>query len=210
MIKLIKRGALTHTRQNCDMKEVDNMRKNIWVLLLVAIFISAVWGCGGEAAKPNQPNNKITQNKGTAPVTPQPNTERVMADRLANIATQVEGVKAATVVVNRNANDMGNNNDTLGNGNNANNTTTNNNYTAMVGIELNSDIKGTASDNVKKQVADKIKASEKNVSKVLVTTDPNLITRLKDIASGVINGRPISSFATEIEELARRIAPTMK
>jgi len=179
------------------------MRKNLWVLLLVAIFISTVWGCGGEAAKPNQPNNKITQNKGTTPVTPQPNNERVMADRLANLASQVKGVKAATVVVNRN---------TTGNNNNmgTNNTTTNNSFTAMVGIELNSDIKGSASESVKKQVADKIKSNEKQVTKVLVTTDPDLITRLKDIASGVINGKPVSSFATEIEELARRIAPSMQ
>ncbi|MGE5455404.1 MAG: YhcN/YlaJ family sporulation lipoprotein, partial [Methylocystaceae bacterium] len=154
---------------------------------------ASLLGCGRQAPKPMTPGNKIAPNGTRSPnttTTPQPNMERVMADRFSNLANQVSGVKGSTVVVNKNA--------------------TGNTYTVMVGIELNADIKGSASEKVKKQVADRIKSNDTKVNKVLVTTDPDLITRLKDIASGVIKGKPVSSFAKEISELAKRIAPTMK
>lgn len=179
------------------------MRKIGWLLLLVFIMAVASAGCGGEAAKKPGLNNPSVTKKAPSPQTqnPEPNMERIMADRLSKIAAQVSGVKGATVVVTRNATDAdkrtGTDTNTTG-------------YTAMVGIELTADIKGDAAEGVKKQVADKIKSSEKQVTKVLVTTDPNLITRLKDIAAGIIKGKPITGFANEIEELARRIAPTMR
>ncbi|MGE5379774.1 MAG: YhcN/YlaJ family sporulation lipoprotein [Methylocystaceae bacterium] len=171
------------------------MRNKVLLIALVFILGCTLLGCNKSAAKkPITTKNRIVQTSPRTNRTPQPNMERVMADRFANIAKQVSGVKAATVVVNRNT----------GMGAKANT------YTAMVGIELTSNMKGSASTRIKKEVADKIKANDKSVTKVLVTTDPNLITRLKDIATGVIKGKPVSSFATEINELAKRIAPTMK
>jgi YhcN/YlaJ family sporulation lipoprotein len=78
----------------------------------------------------------------------------------------------------------------------------------MVGLEMKSGTQGTQATSAKKEVARRIKADPR-VSKVMVTTVPNLVTRIKDIASGVLKGKPVSSFSTQMKELARRIAPTM-
>lgn len=175
------------------------MRKLAWLMILVFILSGSVLGCGTGTKKPlTTPKNNLQKGTSSTPkstTTAQPNMERVLADRVATIAKQVGGVKSATVVVSRST---------------GTSMTTGTGYTAMVGIELSSNTKGSTAEMVKKQVGSRVKSKEKQITKVLVTTDPNMITRLKDIAAGVIKGRPISGFAKEIDELARRITPTMK
>jgi len=77
----------------------------------------------------------------------------------------------------------------------------------MVGITLNKATAGSASKaaSTKNMVAKRIKASDKRISQVLVTTDPGLIKRLNDVAAGIIEGKPIQSFDKDIKDLNSRL-----
>jgi len=48
-------------------------------------------------------------------------------------------------------------------------------------------------------------ASDRRISQVLVTTDPNLIKRINDVAAGIIEGKPIQNFQTEINDITGKL-----
>jgi len=77
----------------------------------------------------------------------------------------------------------------------------------MVGLTL--DDKSMQDKNmensIKEQVKTKIMADNQRISEVLVTTNPELIKRLQDVAAGVIQGKPMQSYAQDIEELNKNI-----
>jgi len=77
----------------------------------------------------------------------------------------------------------------------------------MVGLTLNQATSGSASKaaTTKNMVAKRIKASDKKIGQVLVTTDPGLIKRLNDVAAGIIEGKPIQSFDKDIKDLNNRL-----
>lgn len=173
------------------------MPKKLFSLLLIVVVALAlvVGGCQKQqAAKKPVPKPKVTApNTVTAPakkpVSPMSTSEaRKLADKLTNLAVTVKGVNSATVVVQP----------------------ANNQVTALVGLMLSPEVKGKETVKVKKEVADKLKKADKRVTGVLVTTNPDLVRRIQDIARGIIAGKPVQSFASEISELTRRIAPSMK
>ncbi|MGE5416976.1 MAG: YhcN/YlaJ family sporulation lipoprotein [Acidobacteriota bacterium] len=186
------------------------MRKLLGSILALTLVFSAltIGGCGTASKKPVTPPTTTPRNGVTTPMTPRtttpPNTvtkpalkpvgpmsvseSRKLADRLTNEATKVKGVRSATVVVQP----------------------ANNRVTAMVGLTLDTTVKGTRTDMIKRDVTTRLQKTDKRVTRVLVTTNPDLVKRIQDIARGVISGKPVQSFATEISELTRRIAPTVK
>mgnify|MGYP000397733684 CR=1 FL=1 len=111
------------------------------------------------------------------------------------------------------------NNKMSNNANNNNNMANNNNdksiadrndvsgLLVMVGITLEPTAKrDTATVNkVKNAVVNKIKASDADISQVLVTTDPNLIKRINNVAAAIIEGKPIEKFKDDINDLSGQI-----
>lgn len=77
----------------------------------------------------------------------------------------------------------------------------------MVGLTLNSTTGNSAAKtaSTKSMVAKRIKASDKRISQVLVTTDPNLIKRLNDIAAGILEGKPVQSFSKDVRDLNTKL-----
>lgn len=78
----------------------------------------------------------------------------------------------------------------------------------MVGITLNQNVATTTPNdvnNIKRTVANRLRASDRRISQVLVTTDANLITRINDVANGIIQGRPIQTFENDISDISRRL-----
>lgn len=77
----------------------------------------------------------------------------------------------------------------------------------MAGLDLNSasmqDI--NRQNSIKEEVKAKIMESDSRVSEVLVTTDPDMIKKLQDIAAGVIQGKPLQSYAQDINQLDKSI-----
>jgi hypothetical protein len=79
----------------------------------------------------------------------------------------------------------------------------------VVMVGLNLDPKAmqdkTKEKTIKEEVRAKIMADDGRISEVLVTNDPDMIKRLQDVAAGVIQGKPMQSYAQDIEELNKNI-----
>lgn len=74
----------------------------------------------------------------------------------------------------------------------------------MVGLSLDENMNSADKANeIKRTVANKLKASDKRISQVLVTTDPGLVQRLSDVAAGIIQGRPIQGYKDDLNDLTR-------
>lgn len=200
------------------------MRKKIALFVCVCLMITTVAaGCSSSSKKPMTPAKKPS----TTNIDTTASERRVMANRLSRIAESVPGVQKATVVVmdvsmTQNTTTTGTTGMTTPNKiTTTGKTTTGTKMTpgttmtpgtkrgimVMVGLTLNTATGNTAAKatSVKKMVGKRIKASDKRISQVLVTTDPNMIKRLNDIAAGIIQGKPIQSFSKDVKELNAKL-----
>jgi hypothetical protein len=77
----------------------------------------------------------------------------------------------------------------------------------MVGLNLNAAAMKDQNqvNKIKEEVKAKIMGSDPRVSEVLVTTNPDMIKKLQDVAAGVIQGKPLQSYAQDINELDKGI-----
>jgi len=177
------------------------MKKMLVIPTLILCLLLAFTACSmrqNPSQKPAPPKNQktipspsdsTTKNRQTIPspsdtTTPnkKPSTPaHTQASKLAQAAEEVEGVKAATVVVTG--------------------------TTALVGLETDPNIEDKETSTIKKQVINEVKRADNSIKTVTITTDPNLITRLKKVAQGIKDGKPISSFTDELAEITRRITP---
>ncbi|MFZ5944196.1 MAG: YhcN/YlaJ family sporulation lipoprotein [Bacillota bacterium] len=80
---------------------------------------------------------------------------------------------------------------------------------AYVGIDLYANISGNEAENIKKQVARVVKEDDPDIETVYVTQDADTYTRLQRIARDIEGGRPLSGFLDELQNMFRRITPSM-
>lgn len=72
-------------------------------------------------------------------------------------------------------------------------------------------VKGKANiNNVKRDVATRVRNNDRGVTKVLVTADPKLFMKIRDISVGIQKGKGISTFTKDFANLGKNITPTMK
>jgi len=168
------------------------MKKFVALIVIIAsVMVLTVAGCSlssKPAPKPSQPrqNENIKtpvpkQDSGINVTPSRNNQDETLASKLAKAAEKVEGVKRATVVVSGS--------------------------TAFVGLEVESNVDESEVDKVKTNAMKAVQGADDSIKTVNITTDPNLITRLKKIAQGIEDGKPVSSFTKELNELAQRISP---
>jgi len=167
----------------------EKMKKLIVVIVTLAYFSLVAAGCS-PARKP-LPTNMVKPKTTTIPA---PKSENLTAtprggmtetaDRVAREAARVKGVKSATVVVSV--------------------------KTAFIGLALDSNVDKARTTAIKNQVASSVKSAETDLMTVNVTSDPDLTKRLLKVSDGIKKGQPVSSFASELKEIARRIVPQMK
>lgn len=79
--------------------------------------------------------------------------------------------------------------------------------TALVGLQFDEQFKGDVTDSIKKSVDKRVKKIDSSIKRVVVTADPDLLSRIKTVAKDIENGKPLSGFTTEVEEIIRRINP---
>jgi YhcN/YlaJ family sporulation lipoprotein len=150
--------------------------------VLVSVLIMGMMltaGCG--AAKKPVPQN---QPNGIAqsPMPTSPAEVSKIASDLSGVAAKVPGVNSATVVITG--------------------------TTAYVGVDQKAGLEKSATDRIKRDVSDEVKKAEPRLTAVFVSSDPDIVTRLRRIADGVAAGQPVSSFADELTEIAKRLSPT--
>lgn len=207
------------------------MRKKLALLLCLSLLIIAFsTGCEGTANKPLTPEEKPLTEEDNGMTASE---RRVMASKLSNITENVNGVEKATVVVSsigmtqEGMNTNNANNQKLNNNMNNNTVTDDNdvdqrnnksnmkmsqnqqgeNYdglVVMIGLSLTNDGENKAKE-IKEEVKQEVKASDKRISQVLVTTDPNLMKRINDVAAGIIEGKPVKSFEKDVNDLSQKI-----
>ncbi|KHO62822.1 sporulation protein [Thermoanaerobacter sp. YS13] len=112
-----------------------------------------------------------------------PTTESVRASKIASNVAKIPEVNKATVVVSGS--------------------------TALVGVDMKARVQGTHETDVKKKIEKTIKNTDKSITRVYVTSDPDLYKRIDNIARGISAGRPVSEFAKQISEIIKRITPGM-
>ncbi len=160
------------------------------IILLLAMLLGS--GCQTAQKKPleTQPQNDTGLTA---------SDRRVLADRLSRLAMTVEGVQKATVVIS----DI-----TLANGSGTTSTTAANQtepsisgMIVMLGININDQVD---EQKTKKDVKDKLKVSDTRISQVLVTSDPELVKKINDVAAGIIKGEPISEYQMDLKQLGKK------
>jgi hypothetical protein len=210
LLLCLKFNKLLHTIAKRKYGGVVNLKKLTAILLCAFLCASLIIsGCGQTAQKPAVPENTPNTQMNTPQQTDDAE-KRVMATRFSNLAMGVNGVTKATVVVS--SVDSGDARTTTPPGPttipdvpvlNA----TYDTMVAMVGLNLDSKITQDKSKemSVKDEVKSKIMADSQKISEVLVTTNPDMIKKLQDVAAGVIQGKPMQSYAQDIEELNKNI-----
>lgn len=137
-------------------------------------------------------NKNVRQNQ----VLPGPNTATDIA-RKNNLATPDDMAKKATNIAEKitNLKEI-NSASVLISGN-----------SCIVGVDIKNNIEGKMTTDLKQKIERIVRNTDNSIKYVSITADPDLYTRIRNMAADIANGRPISGFANEFEEILRRITP---
>jgi YhcN/YlaJ family sporulation lipoprotein len=151
--------------------------------MFLAAGLCFAGGCRIERdpARSPAPTNPVTPAPDRKPLPTDPRETSRLANSLATEAKRVEGVQRATIVL-------------AGN-------------TCYVGLDIKDGVERQQTNRIMEEVAEKLKKTEPRLTRVMVSTDADIFTRLKRIADGIEEGRPISAFTEELGEINRRMTP---
>jgi YhcN/YlaJ family sporulation lipoprotein len=149
-------------------------------LLSASVAITFLVGCGNQNADMQQQNNAVHEVKQSVNEPAKKLNGREISKRLVGIATDIPGVNHATAVV---AGDY-----------------------AVVGIDVDKNLDQTRVGSIKNAVANALKNDPYGANAV-VTSDPDIYQRLRNIAKHIRNGKPASGIAEELSAIVERIVP---
>lgn len=149
-------------------------------LLLTACTTNNKPPANQAAPQPNQHIQKTQRVQQTNPTPPKNQSAAATADRLVELAKRVPKVNGATAVV-------------VG-------------KYAVVGIDVNAHLDRPEVGVIKYSVAEALKEDPQGAT-ALVTADPDIVQRLREMAADIRRGRPINGFAEEMGDIVGRIIP---
>ncbi|MFA5536556.1 MAG: YhcN/YlaJ family sporulation lipoprotein [Bacillota bacterium] len=158
-------------------------KRILFAFTIFALVTFSLMGCT-PTRKPVPPGPQPpSQNQ----VTPAPNNAgdadlKQRADKIADNVNKIQGVEKSHVVLSEN--------------------------TAYIGLDLEKDAEGNLVDKVKKEAEAEAKKTDSKLKNIMVTTDTDSVERIKKVAEGVKEGKPLSSFGKELEEIGRRLKPS--
>jgi len=130
-----------------------------------------------------QPNQQAPQTQRVQQTSPQPQynqSPQATADRLVQLASRVKNVNDATAVV-------------IG-------------KWAVVGIDVNAHLDRPEVGVIKYSVAEALKEDPQGAN-ALVTADPDIVQRLREMYTDIQKGRPVAGFAEELADIVGRLIP---
>ena len=77
----------------------------------------------------------------------------------------------------------------------------------LVGIDLDDDVSDDEARRIEEALAEEIPNRLQGVERAVVTSDPDFFERIRRIGEGVAEGRPLSEFADETQEMIDRLSP---
>ena len=162
------------------MKSSRKLIITMMVLMLSACLLLV--GCTS-AKKPVTPTPQTTkQPQVTTPAPTNTNTTQI-ANRSAEEANKVDGVNQATAVITG--------------------------KTMYIGLDVDANLGKDKVAKVEETVLSRIKKMEPNYT-IMVASDADTVTRIKNVAQGIAQGKPISSFNKEFQDIDSRITPRAK
>jgi YhcN/YlaJ family sporulation lipoprotein len=130
-----------------------------------------------------QPNQQVQDTQRVQQTAPSPNynqSSQATADRLVQIATRVRNVKGATAVV-------------IG-------------KFAVVGIDVDAHLDRPEVGVIKYSVAEALREDPQGAT-AMVSADPDIVQRLREMTADIQRGRPVAGFAEELADIVGRIIP---
>ncbi len=82
--------------------------------------------------------------------------------------------------------------------------------TAIVGCDVKGSTTNAVSTSLRKKVEAAVKAADRNIKNVSITSDPTLHTRIRTLSTRINSGNPISGFTMEIQDILRRITAPVR
>lgn len=151
--------------------------------IALSLFISAGCGMDNNARENDNIMNNELKNVTYDEQTNEQNRMAV-ADDAAKKVADLKEIKYANVIV-----------------------TNNNAYAAVV---LEGDTKGKLSDDLKNRVADQVRSTDRELSNVYVSENPDFFDRMKDYGDKIRSGEPVAGLADEFNEMIKRVFPQAK
>lgn len=180
---------------------IQNNKKLLFTTGLLSLSLLLGTGCTNKSAK-NPPADNSTKNvtekanentanknaaNGNATNENAGNTTATDGDlsrrsqRIADELVKIKGIEKARVVISERR--------------------------ALVGVTIPNSAEGKITSDLKKQVEDTVKKTDKEIDTVAVSADADVYDRIAKIADGITEGRGIQEFGTEFKELFNRIIP---
>ncbi|MFV9510011.1 YhcN/YlaJ family sporulation lipoprotein [Tepidibacillus sp. LV47] len=158
-----------------------------WFLIFITSLLTFVVGCqainkppANEAAPPNKQIKQSQRLPQTVPEPKRDQSPQAIAHRLATIAASVPQVKDATAIV-------------FG-------------KYAIVGLDLDAHLDRSRIGTIKYSVAEALKDDPQGAN-ALVTSDPDIVQRIREMNEDIKRGHPIKGFAEELSDIVSRIIP---
>lgn len=175
-------------------------RKYLFGLLSTVLSVGFLFGCNDkkDEAEPDPTEEPSEQragnarnNNGPLNVGYDPNgndnnndnnqTRLEVADKAADRIAKLDEVETANVIVaNRNA------------------------YVAVV---LQNGANGEVTDRLEKKIADQVRATDRDIRDVFVSSNPDFVNRMEDYGSRINKGDPVTGLFEEFTETVRRVFP---
>lgn len=149
-------------------------------LLLAGCNVSNQPPANQAAPQPDQAPPRSQRVQQTSPSPRYDQSPQAKAERLVRLATGVKNVKDATAVV-------------AG-------------RWAVVGIDVDAHLDRSEVGVIKYSVAEALKEDPQGAS-ALVTADPDIVQRLREMAADIRRGRPVAGVAEELADIVGRIIP---
>ncbi len=200
------------------------MKKNKFFILIFALSL-LIMAVGCSPTKPQRPmgtETRIGDNKAKRNNNNLTNIDRRNMDNITDMTPNVKrnqvgpGPKTATDITQKNnlvvpkdmvtrANNIAQRVANLKEVNSASVLISGNN--CIVGVDIKGNIEGQMTRDLKQKIEKTVKNTDNSIKNVSVTADPDLFTRITNMATDITKGRPISGFGKEFEEILRRITP---
>ena len=84
------------------------------------------------------------------------------------------------------------------------------NHNAYVAVMLKSGTEGKITDTLEHKMADIVKATDKNIQTVHVSSNPDFIERMTDYGKRINEGHPVAGFFEEFTESVNRVFPNVR
>ncbi len=153
------------------------MRKRLVQMTVILLILASLAGC----MPMRRPTPTPTPNTPVVPQPDQQNVQATVADRVVKLVNAMPEVKASYALV-------------VGN-------------VAMVGVDLRDRLSGDKENELKSRISAETKKQLPELVQVWVTADPDLVTRIRDLAGRISRGEPITGFFDEITEIAKKLQP---